>query len=417
MSQTKQRLLSVTLLAIILIFNVIGTHNALSGSQLGFNDFLSRWEGARSYLIDGLSPYSDEAGLNIQYRIYHGPVPEGRDPSLFAYPFYMVFLVAPLVYLEYSWAAVIWMVLLETLLVGILVLMLDLLKWRPRPLVFGLLIAGTLLCYPSLRGLLLGQPSHLVIFAQMLTVWALVKNKDNLAGVALVLTTIKPQMGFLFMPFILLWALRYRRWRFIRSFTLVLTIAVVASFILWPSWLGEWIQGVLQYTEYTPNDSANHILLVEYLGLSILVEVLIGGLQFLYVCWAAYKVLVHEQHERFLWTTALIFVVINLVSPKLGSSHFAIFIIVLLAFYGRQLARRRRGSLWVSLLTLAIIVLPWIQFALTRDGNNEHRMMGVIMPVTAFIVLVVTRKLWWRQTPVINPETENTVIVAEAMSN
>jgi hypothetical protein len=48
------------ILALLLAGNVIATHNAVTEPHPGHNDFMSRWEGARALLRDGLNPYSDE---------------------------------------------------------------------------------------------------------------------------------------------------------------------------------------------------------------------------------------------------------------------------------------------------------------------------------------------------------------------
>src|SRR5262249_42257287 len=160
---------------------------------------------------DGLNPYGDQASLNIQKQIYGRPSLPNEDPGYFVYPFYTVFLLWPLVYMPYAWASAIWMVLLEMLLIVALYLLLDLFRWRPSPLMTALLTVWTLLFYFAARGLILGQIGLLVYFLEVLTFWALTKKRDSLAGVALAISTVKPQMGFPIIPFLLLWAERERR--------------------------------------------------------------------------------------------------------------------------------------------------------------------------------------------------------------
>jgi hypothetical protein len=106
-------LVFAVVIGLVLIGMVILTHNNLTVLYPGHNDFMSRWEGARSYWVDGLNPYGDEASLNIQERIYGRAVVDDEDPGFFAYPFYTAFLVLPLVFTTYAWASAVWMVLLE----------------------------------------------------------------------------------------------------------------------------------------------------------------------------------------------------------------------------------------------------------------------------------------------------------------
>lgn len=396
-SSRNQKRITLLLVAIILIADVIGTRNMLSVSRLGLNDFLSRWEGARTYWVEGHSPYSEQAGRNIQQRIFGGPVPEGGDPSLFAYPFYVVFMLAPLVPLAYPLAASIWMVTLEAMLVGMVLLMLNLLRWQPRPGIFLLLVAGALATYPSARGFFLGQPSHLVIFAQALTIWALARGRDNVAGVALFFSTIKPQMGYLFIPFVILWALRYRRFRVLFVFGGVTAAALAASFIFLPSWLTEWLDAVFNYTTYTGNTSANRLLIESYLGLPSFIEGLVNAALYGCALWAAYTVIVLRRSERFLWACALMFTILNLSAPRNGTSHFAVFVTMMMVFYAFVFHQRtQRAGLWTALMVAAVFLVPWLHFFATVEGNAEHLSMGVPIPWVAFIILVLSRRMWWQ---------------------
>ena len=239
----------VFLLAVF-VLNVVIHYNVLTKPFPGHNDYLSRWEGARSFFVDGVSPYSDEASLNIQQRIYGRPVIENEDPGFFVYPFHMALLIWPLVYLDYAWAVAIWMVLLEALLIASMILLLDLYKWRPAPLMFGVLLFWSLADYFAGRGLILGNQ-------------AMSSTSSNPDPVVAVQTARwgsggspggeyhQPQMGYLIVPFLLLWGLRYARWRFVVGFVASFALFMGMSFVLEPSWFGDWIEQIQLYPEYT----------------------------------------------------------------------------------------------------------------------------------------------------------------------
>ncbi|MEL7234019.1 MAG: hypothetical protein AAGK74_05955, partial [Chloroflexota bacterium] len=147
-----QRIAVGSILLAVLIANVVITHNQFTAPNPGMNDFLSRWEGARSFWVDGVSPYSDEASLNIQQMIYGRAAESGEDLGLFAYPMYTVFYVLPVVTLPYAWASAVWMVLLEVCLIAGLFLLLGTLRWQPGPLLLALLLAFSVLNYFAFRG-------------------------------------------------------------------------------------------------------------------------------------------------------------------------------------------------------------------------------------------------------------------------
>src|SRR5258706_3801977 len=110
-------------------------HDVFTAREPGANDFFSRWAGARLYFTNGWNPYGDETSLWIQQAIYGHAAGPGQDPSLFAYPFYTVFLVAPFALTgDYSWAQAAWQVTLQIVVVAILVLILKYHNWHPSPI-------------------------------------------------------------------------------------------------------------------------------------------------------------------------------------------------------------------------------------------------------------------------------------------
>ncbi|MBI5669041.1 MAG: DUF2029 domain-containing protein [Chloroflexi bacterium] len=388
----------IFLLAIIVVLAVmvIITHNAFTAPYPGLNDFMSRWEGARSYWVDRLNPYGEQASLNIQQRIYGRPVVEGEDPGYFAYPFYTLFVVWPLVVLPYSWASAVWMVLLEVSLVVSLFLLLDLFRWKPRPTLLAVLMVWTLVFYFSSRGLILGQPGLLVAFLEILAVWALVKQWDGLAGVALALSTIKPQMGFLIVPFLLLWGLRARRWRLVGAFAAVLGALLLASFLLQPSWLSDWLAQLALYPSYTALGSPVWIITRYYLGLGDAAELAVAAALVALLLWAWYTVLVQARQERFLWTVALTLTVTHLIAPRTATPHYVVFLLPLI-FYLALIARKRRSGLWVGLVLLALLVLPWLHFVATVEGEFEHPTVYLPLPFGMLALLWLTRRRWWER--------------------
>ncbi len=390
----------ILILGVLLIGNVVATHHFLTEPYPGHNDFLSRWEGARAYWQDGLNPYSDAASLSIQERIYGRAVVEGEDPGFFAYPFYTVFFVGPLVTVSYAWASAIWMVILEVSLIAALFLLMNLLNWKPHPWLLALMLVWTLLFYFSARGLILGQPGHLVYFLQIFALWAFWKGRDDWAGAMLALSTFKPQMGFLLVPLILLWAFRVQRWRMISSFVVVFGVLILGSFILQPSWMGDWLKQVQNYPSYTALGSPVWIVTEYYLGLGSAVTTLVTIVLYGALFWVWYDVLKKRDATRFLWTVALTLTITHLVAVRTATPHYVVFMLPII-FYFRSLQnwRPRQASLWTGGILLLLLILPWIHFLLTVEGEFEHPSVYLPLPFLSLILLWYTRRLWWRASP------------------
>lgn len=392
MSRMKNAL-ALALLAVLLAGAVVLSRQVFTAPYPGLNDFMSRWEGARSYWLDGLNPYSEPANLNIQRRIYGRPALADEDPGYFAYPFYTTFLVWPLVYLPYDWASAVWLVLLAAALVGALVLQLDLAGWKPRPGWLALLILGSLVIYYPARGLLLGQPGLLVYLLQALALWALSRRLDWLAGAALAVSTFKPQMGFLIVPLLLLWGMSHRRWRFLGVFAGAFGGLVLASFALLPSWLGDWLAQIQLYPTYTALGSPVWIITRYYLGLgdwaeALAAAALVGGM-----LWAWCRMLRHG--ESWLWTAALTLTVTHLVAPRTATPHYVVFTLPLIVVIRELVMRRGRwGSGWALVTLLALLVLPWVHFLATVEGEFEHPTVYLPPPLLTLLALWVTRRRW-----------------------
>ncbi len=402
-SGVVQGIVAAAILIAVLVGNVVMTHNFFTEPFPGHNDFLSRWEGSRSFFEDGLSPYSEQASLNIQDRIYGRPVVENEDPGFFVYPFYTVFVVGPTVFMDYAWASAIWMVLLEVCLVAALLLLLNLYQWQPVTWLLLPLIVWSLFDYFAGRGLFLGQPSHIVYLLQIVTVWALFRHKlDVLAGVALAVSTFKPQMGYLLVPLLLLWGVRFQRWRFVTAFAVAFAGLMLASFILEPAWFGDWLDQVRQYPEYTAaaypdTGSPVWIVVQHYFNVGTAVEWVVNLVFILPMLWAWYTVLVEQRRERMLWALVLTLSVTHLVALRTATPHFVVFNLALM-FYLKQIDAR-----WGHVAALVALVMlwgfSWAQFLITVQGRAtlEHPSLFLPLPFLAYALLWLTRRLWWQQ--------------------
>lgn len=395
-----QQLLAALLLAGLLIANVIATHDVLTEPHPGHNDFLTVWEAGRSFWRDGLDPYGEQATINIQTRIYGRPATEDEFPNYYAYPLYTLLLMVPLVFSGFAWASAIWMVASEVFLIAALILLLNLFRWRPRPWLLALLLLWVLLNYYAARGLILGQVSHFIYVTQVLVLWALARRLDVLAGVVLAVTTMKPQMGFLLVPFLILWAIRVRRWHFVAAAASVWLALMVLSFALQPDWMQGWLAQLRDYPSYTDIGAPTEILMQDTLGLGALGVWAANLALWAVLGWAWFTVLVQGHGERFDWVVMLTLTVTHLSALRTATPHFVIFTIPLV-FYFKQLDRRAAWRAWIVVILVMTLIVPWVHFVLTVSADSaEHASLYLPPPLIMLAVLWITRRLWWRH-PVI----------------
>src|SRR5450759_975580 len=169
-------------------------------------DFIIYWSAARIYLAGG-NPYDPAQMATVQQAL--GPV----MPTMitFWYTPWTIPLFLPLGWFSYPTAFVVWFLLLlaATLVAGYAL-------W----LAFGgplrrswPALAITIVFAPAALALGIGQITPLLLFGLAGFLYCESRRRDVLAGCALALVSIKPQLLYLFWVALLFWLIGTRRWR------------------------------------------------------------------------------------------------------------------------------------------------------------------------------------------------------------
>ena len=226
------------------------------------SDLYPRWLGARELLMHGRNPYSAEITREIQQGYYGRPLDPSRpddpkDQQGFAYPAYVVFVLSPTVGLPFGVVQVGFRWLLFGLAVLSVFLWLRVLRWKVpcgTLCVYIVLLLGWL---PMVQGIKLQQLSLLVGGLLAACGACLAGGWLFLAGGLLALATIKPQLIWPLVVWLLLWAAcewRSRR-RFVLGFGLMMALLLGGAQLVLPGWLRMFIEGIGQYHRYTQNQS------------------------------------------------------------------------------------------------------------------------------------------------------------------
>jgi hypothetical protein len=390
-------IIAVTLL-LLFAADVAATYAAFTSRVPGANDFYSRWEGAHAFWIDGLNPYSDEVTRRIQIGIYGRPARGDEDPGPFAYPFYTVFALWPLVGLPYAWVQAIWLSVLEFALAGIALMSLSLLRWRAGPLALAAAILFALFFYHGARAILLGQFAVVVAALVIGAFLAMRSDHDALAGVLLAFSTIKPQMIFLIVPYVLLWSVARRRWRVVGAFALSIAILFGLSFLMLPTWLGDFLRQLGNYTSYTSIGSPVWVIVQYYLGLGDLGEAIVSGAIGLALIgvWAWTTRLVYvpavapDELARdvsygwgtFQWVCGLTLIASNLIALRTATTNYVILYPALWLVARAIVDRSPQWGRWiVTAGAVALLIGLWALFAATVVGKQEHPLVYLPLPV------------------------------------
>jgi hypothetical protein len=234
-------------------------HNRPRGN---LSDLYPRWLGARELLQRGRNPYSAEITREIQEGYYGRKIDPARpddpkDEQGFAYPAYVVFLLAPTIDLPFEVVQKGFRWLLIAFAGATVLLWLYVLRWKPSPgtaLIFIVLMLGWL---PMVQGIKLQQLSLLVAGLLAACGACLAGGWLLLAGGLLALATIKPQLTWPLVLWLLLWATsnwRERR-RFVFGFGSGMLLLLGGAQLVLPGWLRMFGDAIGQYHRYTQNQS------------------------------------------------------------------------------------------------------------------------------------------------------------------
>ena len=369
--------------------------------QLG--DLYPRWVGTRELLLNGRNPYSAEVSHEIQIgfyghpveQTYDKPVSEILDEQRFAYPVYVVFLLAPAIHLDFAKLQA-WMpALLGALTATSILLWLAVLRWRPSPVGVLAIVLLVLSSSQIAQGLRLRQLGLLAAFLLALATWCVVRQRLLLAGVLLALATIKPQLLVLCLAWFAVWTLGdwKRRWRLAAGFAATMGVLAGVGDILVPGWVRYFLAGMEAYQKYFPlgTQSVVRVILGNWIGGILSIVAVIALVAY---GWIHRKVA--SDSDEFLQILAWFFVTAALVLPLLTPYNQVLLLLPILLLF-RDWTRLPRWERWGFALFLSwpfVAMAVLLLFPPQLDSMRRTPLLpSAALPLTTFLVawLMFTR--------------------------
>lgn len=363
----------------------------------GGNDFLVHYIGTRSYLFDGLSPYSDEVALRIQTAAYGHPAQGIEHELRVAYPLYSIVVFAPFsIIRDYELARAAWMTALELSLVVMSFLSLALVDWKPSLLVQGMVLLFSLLWYHAVRGVVNGNAVILIALLLTLVFLLLKKGKDQPAGILLALTTIKPHLVVILIPVVVYWAVRRKRGLFLIWFFGAFMALMAFAWLLIPDWIIQNIWEILRYPDYNPAGTLAAALASWFPGVETQLKWGIAiplGIMLVYE-WSQSGRL---RFNRFLWTAMLTLTVSQWIGIQTDPGNFILLFPVLILVLSVLCRKWEEQELLISGTVLgALLVVLWVLFIATVQRSYQPVQSPVMfLPMPAFCLLGLYWVKWW----------------------
>ncbi len=393
------RILIAVFCALIFLTGLTIANYRFSSAAPGGSDFVPRWLGTKMLLEEGKNPYGDEVTLAIQEFIYGKMARPDQDQSLFVYPLHSTLVFAPFTLTDnYVLARALWMTTLQAALVLLAIVSLRTVSWSPnRPIVTAILVFS-LLWYHSFRPLVNGNVAILCALFIGTSLLAIRVRRDIVAGFLLALSTIKPQMVVLLIPFILIWALSNGRWKIVWSTLGTTAILVLGAELLVPGWIIDNVKQIQAYPTYTlagtPGAIFEELWSDEGVWMGHLLSAGLIGI----LIWQ-WRRTWRAEFTIFYGTAFLTLTVTNLIGIRTATTNYiallpGLIFVASIFFQSGKVTER-----WITGLTsVALFVGLWILFLVSRTGNMQSPLLFFPLPVTLLLALLfiqsrrVTRK-------------------------
>ena len=325
------------------------------------SDLYPRWLGARELLLHHRNPYTKEITREIQIGYYGRALDPSRpgdpkDQQGFAYPVYVVFLLAPTVRLPFEPVATAFKCLLEIAIVASVVLWLKVVQWK---LALGDLMVALLLVlgsFSAVQGFKLQQLSLLVVALLAAACGLLVSGHRFTSGALLAVATIKPHLTLPLASVLLLWTLSdwRRRQRFFWGFAGMMVLLAVASEIILPGWFGDFLSATVDYRHYAGGLSLLQVLLSPWVGrvAGALLVVAVAD-----VCWRFRKQ--ESDHLGFVLMITLTLAATIIIIPMFAPYNFLLMLPAIFLVFKNRRRLWVEGAISRSGLVMFSMVLGW----------------------------------------------------------
>lgn len=325
------------------------------------DDLYPRWVGTRAVLLDSKNPYGPEVSHEIQMAFYGRPIVQSYDQppdqiideQRFAYPIYVVFLLAPTMHLPFAIVQAWAVPLLIAFMALTVIFWVRAMKWEVSWALLAALVLFALATPQLVQGLRLRQLGMLVGCLLAFATWCVVQNYLTAAGVLLAVSTIKPQMVALPVAWFLIWAagdLR-QRWRFLAAFGGTLALLVGAGELLQPGWIRDFVAGMAAYRKYALFPALSQLCLGTSLGIVASGVIIFGLLVF------AWKNRQPRPESMEFTSTLSVFLIGAAVALPLLPPFYQVLLLLPAFMILRDWKRLPRPS---RLLSALIFAWPWI---------------------------------------------------------
>ncbi|HEV2467780.1 MAG TPA: glycosyltransferase family 87 protein [Candidatus Sulfotelmatobacter sp.] len=345
------------------------TDSAVRGIPRGnLSDLYPRWLGARELLLHHRDPYRSDLTLEIQQGYYGRVLDPSRpndpkDQQAFAYPLYVVFVLAPTIGFPFAVVQRLFLYFLVALTAASVLLWLRALDWHlslSSKLIWIVLVLGS---FPAIQGFKLQQLTLLVAGLIAISMAAISSGRLVWAAIALAVASIKPQLVFLVVLWLCIWVFGNwcQRRRLFWSMALSAAALVAGAEVLLPGWIQEFRAASAAYYQYTGGGRSVLDVLLSPIAGRVVSAFLVIALLIALWRWRRAP----ETSSEFQYSLALVLATTLTVIPMFAPYNHLLLIPVLMLIVRaiRDLWAKSAISRGLTAIAVLTVFWPWIAAA------------------------------------------------------
>ncbi len=317
-----------------------------------------------------------------------------NDPA-FINPLYSLIFFGPFGLINYGLSRITWLTFIEICYLIFIIVSMNVSEWKVPFWGIGLVILILLVWYNGARSILSGQFIIIPILLMVSALWLIQHNQDVGAGFLLALSTVKPDISFLLVIYVIFWSLFSKRYRLFTSIVASLGFLLAISILLLPEWFLQWFRiMVVSPGQKDLYRTALGLIAQSLPGIKTPLNIVLhaSAILLMLFVWAGSM---KKDGKLFLWTACMTLIITTLVGYRIDAAYSLALLPGLFLIFRVWQERWPTGGLFVSWIILGLILIAsWgIYFLARRTHGAEPTIMLILPPFTVLIGLYWIR--WW----------------------
>ena len=265
------RVIATPLILMVLALSpLIYLHSLNQEMPSTHTDLVPVWVGVRVSLAKR-NPYSDETTRVIQTAYYGRPLTPADNVNKmgFAYPLYTIFVLSPLALMSWNTSRLLFLILVPVLMAIVTLLWLKTLTFELDRYSVTVLTVLSIIWWPVVWAFRLQQPTLIVAILLAAGCFLFKREHYVLSGLALSLSTIKPQLAGPLLLWLFIWAIIHKRWTFIVSFSIAVSMLFIGATLMFSEWFVQWCHALGDYSRYTHSRPTFQLMFGNIVGIAL----------------------------------------------------------------------------------------------------------------------------------------------------